>query len=30
MAFEKLFTPIRINTMEIKNRWAMAAMGTGL
>lgn len=30
MAFEKLFTPIRINNMEIKNRWAMAAMGTGL
>lgn len=30
MTFETLFEPIRINTMEIKNRWAMAAMGTGL
>jgi len=30
MAFEKLFEPIRINTMEVKNRFAMAAMGTGL
>ncbi len=30
MTFEKLFEPIRINKMEIKNRWAMAPMGTGL
>jgi len=30
LAFEKLFEPIRINTMEVKNRFAMPAMGTGL
>ena len=30
MGFEKLFKPIKINTMEVKNRFAMAPMGTGL
>ena len=29
MKFEKLFQPIRIGKMEVKNRWVMAAMGTG-
>ena len=29
MAFEKLFEPIRINKMEVKNRFAMAAMKAG-
>lgn len=29
-AFGRLFEPIQINSMKIKNRWAMAAMGTGL
>lgn len=30
MSFHKLFEPIRINTMEVKNRFVMAPMGTGL
>jgi len=30
MGYSKLFEPIRINTMEVKNRFAMPAMGTGL
>lgn len=30
MVFEKIFEPIKINSMEMKNRFGMAAMGTGL
>lgn len=29
MSFEKLFTPIKIGTMEVKNRFAVPPMGTG-